>query len=293
MGTGSGKRRIDEDSAKDVKSPLDLPQLSEQQLKVVDAQVKRELDILCCASMLTPIAVHERAEIAVDVATNKILQTAYQKRREAVKALPRFWGTALAQHDQLAVLISGQDDMKALSHLTDLWVEHGSTEHRAFTIFFEFSENPYFSDTVLKKEYKYTPPEGTPAVGTGVDANGVSDAQAAFEWESHVTPQAIKINWKDDAHNLAKLFPRVANPEDPEDIEEFGSFFNFFEQASDDGNIGPIIVQDVYPDVLRLYLGEGRMLSDEEIDSEDDDESDDEDDEIDLEQPRRKKAKQA
>ncbi|KAG8737865.1 hypothetical protein FRC12_016995 [Ceratobasidium sp. 428] len=276
MGTGSGKRRIDEDNAKDVKSPLDLPQLSEQQLKVVDAQVK----------------LHERAEIAVDVASNKILQTAYQKRREAVKALPRFWGTALAQHDQLAVLISGQDDMKALSHLTDLWIEHDSTEHRAFTILFEFSENPYFLDTVLKKEYKYTPPEGT-AIGTGVDANGVSDAQAAFDWELHITPQAIKISWKDDAHNLTKLFPRAVNPEDPEDVEEFGSFFNFFEHGPDAGSIGPTIVQDIYPDALRLYLGEGRMLSDEEIDSEDDDESDDEDDEIDLEQPRRKKPKQA
>lgn len=53
----------------------------------------------------------------------------------------------------------------------------------------EFSENPYFSDKVLKKQFKYTPPEGTPTPGTGVDANGVSDAQEAFEWESHITPQ--------------------------------------------------------------------------------------------------------
>ncbi|KAG9118308.1 hypothetical protein FRC07_007240, partial [Ceratobasidium sp. 392] len=202
MGT-TGKRRMDQDNAKDVVSPLDLPQLSEQQQKLIDAQAKLQ----------------ERAEIAVDVATNKIMQSVYEKRRAAVKTLPRFWGTALAQHESLAVLITGQDDMKALAHLTDLWVEYDPAELRAFTVLFEFSENPYFTDKVLKKEYKYTPPEGTSALDTGVDANGVSDAQEAFEWESHVTPQAIKINWKDDAHNLTKLFPRVANPEDAEDIE--------------------------------------------------------------------------
>jgi len=278
MGKNSGKRRIDEDAVKDVASPLDLPQLSEKQQKLVDAQVKLQ----------------ERAEIAADAAATKIMQPVYEKRRAAVKALPRFWGTALAQHEQLAVLMAGQDDMKALSYLTDLWVEYDAVEPRAFTIFFEFSENPYFSDKVLKKEYKYTPPEGTPALGTGIDANGVSDAQVAFEWESHITPQAIKINWKDDAHNLTKLFPRVVSPEDADDIEEFGSFFNFFEHGVDDREIGPTIHQDLYPHALRFYLGEGRAMldSDDEMDSEDE-ESDEDEDEIDLEQPRKKKAKQS
>ncbi|KAG8720564.1 hypothetical protein FRC08_018841 [Ceratobasidium sp. 394] len=277
MGKNSVKRRID-DVVKDVASPLDLPELSEQEQKLVDAQVKLQ----------------ERAEIAADAATQKIMQATYEKRRAAVKKLPRFWGTALAQHEQLVVVMAGQDDMKALSYLTDLWVEYDATEHRAFTINFEFSENPYFSDKVLKKEYKYTPPEGTPAPGTGVDANGVSDAQEAFEWELHITPQAIKINWKDDAHNLTKLFPRVASPDDREDIEEFGSFFNYFEHGMDDRDIGQTIVADFYPHALRYYLGEGRVMleSDDEMDSEDE-ESDDDEEEIDLEQPRKKKAKQS
>ncbi|KAG8743229.1 hypothetical protein FRC10_000230 [Ceratobasidium sp. 414] len=278
MGKNSGKRRIDEDVVKDVTSPLDLPQLSDKQQKLVDAQVKLQ----------------ERAEIAVDAATIKIMQSVYEKRRAAVKALPRFWGTALAQHDQLVVYMAGQDDMKALSYLMDLWVEYDPVEPRAFTVMFEFSENPYFSDKVLKKEYKYTPPEGTPAPGTGVDANGVSDAQEAFDWESHITPQAIKINWKDDAHNLTKLFPRVASPEDADDIEEFGSFFSFFELGADDREIGTTILQDLYPHALRFYVGEGRATldSDDDVDSEDE-ESDEDEDEIDLEQPRKKKAKQS
>jgi len=225
------------------------------------------------------------------------MQPVYEARREAVKSLPRFWGTVLAQHAQLAVVMAGLDDMRALAHLIDLSIEYDDVEPRAFTIIFEFSENPYFSDKVLKKQYKYTPPVGAPAHGTGVDANGVSDAQEAFEWESHITPQAIKINWKDDAHNLTKLFPRVVNPDDPQDVEELGSFFNFFEHTLDVNELGPTIVQEVYPQALQYYRGEGEFGramadSDDEMDSEDED-SDDDEEEIDLEQPRKKKAKQA
>ncbi|KAL5637508.1 hypothetical protein ACGC1H_004058 [Rhizoctonia solani] len=283
MSKNNGKRRVDEDAVKEVASPLDLPELNEQQQKIVDAQTK----------------LHERAEIAVDIATQKIMQPVYAARREAVKSLPRFWGTALGQHAQLAIYLAGQDDMKALSYLTDLWVEHDSVEPRAFSIIFEFSENPYFSDKTLKKEYKYTPPEGTPAPGTNVDANGVSDAQETFDWESHITPQAIKINWKDDAHNLTKLSPRILSPEDPTDIEELGSFFNWFEHERDVSEIGPTIVQDVFPQALQYYRGEGEMSramaeSDEDMDSDDDDEEDDdEEEEIDLEEPRKKKAKRS
>jgi hypothetical protein len=202
------KRRIGDDDPKEMITPLDVPQLSESQQKLVQAQVKRMSTTHSFHFFpLTLWPVHERAEIAIDAATLKIMRPVYEARRAVVKSLPRFWGTALAQHDQLAVYMAGQDDMRALAHITDLWVEYDSIESRAFTIVFvsayslahgrakyntvtqEFSENPYFSDKLLKKEYKYTPPTGAPAPGTGVDANGVSDAQEAFEWESHITPQ--------------------------------------------------------------------------------------------------------
>jgi template-activating factor I len=54
-----------------------------------------------------------------------------------------------------------------------------------------------------------------------------------FTTDVLVNTQAIKINWKDDAHNLTKLSPRVVNPEDPNDVEELGSFFNWFELGPD------------------------------------------------------------
>ncbi|KAI0755773.1 hypothetical protein C8Q74DRAFT_1305325, partial [Fomes fomentarius] len=50
-----------------------------------------------------------------------------------------------------------------------------------------FKENPYFSNTVLKKEYKYVPPpvdtEDKP------DADGITDTMLEFSWERDVEPQ--------------------------------------------------------------------------------------------------------
>ncbi len=50
-----------------------------------------------------------------------------------------------------------------------------------------FKENPYFSNTVLKKEYKYVPPP----VDTGdkPDADGITDTMLEFSWERDVEPQ--------------------------------------------------------------------------------------------------------
>ena len=52
-----------------------------------------------------------------------------------------------------------------------------------------FGENPFFSDSVLKKEYRYLPP-------TGVDDEkkdewGVTDAQATFSWDINVNAQVL------------------------------------------------------------------------------------------------------
>ena len=45
--------------------------------------------------------------------------------------------------------------------------------------------------------------------------------------------QATKINWKDDAHNLTKLHPRVKDEDGDDMPAEGGSFFNLFEEAED------------------------------------------------------------
>jgi len=101
---------------------------------------------------------------------------------------------------------------------------------------------------VLKKEYRYLKPAG--ADDKKKDEWGVTEAQAAFSWDTNTDPQviglvqtpsanhlhfwlsqAIKINWKDNAHNLTKTNPLVLDQDG--ELSEPGSFFNLFEVAKD------------------------------------------------------------
>ena len=52
-----------------------------------------------------------------------------------------------------------------------------------------FRENPFFSDSVLKKEYRYHPKAGVD--DEKKDEWGVTDAQAAFSWDINVDAQVL------------------------------------------------------------------------------------------------------
>lgn len=50
----------------------------------------------------------------------------------------------------------------------------------------------------------------------------------------------MKINWKDPAKALTKLYPREVGDEDDEPAEP-GSFFNFFEIAADPYDVSNVL----------------------------------------------------
>ncbi|KAI5124389.1 hypothetical protein M0805_008274 [Coniferiporia weirii] len=226
-----------------------------------------------------------RAELANDRASNVRLAPVYAKRRDFVKTVPKFWPVALMNSPTFSLHVQHADDRKALIALEDIWVERDPAESRAFTLEFHFGENPFFSDKVLKKEYKFMAP---PALKTETpDEHGITESMLEFDWERDVAPQATKISWKSDAVNLTKLYPRVL---EDDDVSDPGSFFNFFEKEADPFDIGLVIANDIYPEAVDWFTGkagDGLDLSDEE-DSEDE-EDDDDAEEIDLEKPEPKK----
>jgi template-activating factor I len=189
----------------------------------------------------------------------------YEKRRPLIKEIPGFWPRVLnSSRTMLAPLLVHDEDQEALKFLEDVWIIRDEVEPRVFTLELvrqmvcmldltegihvqHFKENPFFSNSVLKKVYKYSPPADKTA-NSQADANGISDAAVDFEWETDVTTevrlrwtccpslanqfeQPFEISWKDDAHNLTKKYPQVVEGED--DLEEYGSFFNFFGAAKD------------------------------------------------------------
>ena len=52
-----------------------------------------------------------------------------------------------------------------------------------------FVENPFFSGSMLKKEYRYLPSAGID--NEKKDEWGVTDAQAAFSWVTNVDEQVL------------------------------------------------------------------------------------------------------
>ncbi|KAG9012130.1 hypothetical protein FRB94_011826 [Tulasnella sp. JGI-2019a] len=233
-----------------------------------------------------------KARAYQEIRTLERLDAVYRKRRETTKGIKKFWPTVFDEHGLLEPHLQYRDDLQALSHLTDFWLERDPQEPRAFTAEFHFSENPYFSDAVLKKEFKYELVEVDGQLPSSVKgADGMSEAMYAFDWNENIKPQAIRINWKSDDKNLTKLNPRKAEVEDEDDILDPGSFFNFFEHADDPHDLGPLFSEDLFPEAIDYFHGRGPNSKDAEGDLDGDDDSQDDnsgDEEIDLERPKKK-----
>ncbi|KAG1867828.1 hypothetical protein DFJ58DRAFT_714312 [Suillus subalutaceus] len=212
----------------------------------------------------------QRVELVIERQAMEKLNPVYEKRRAVAKSIEKFWPVALMNNTMISFHAQHTIDQLALSYLEDLWIVRDPKEPRCYTIEFYFKANPYFTDSVLKKEYKYVPPPA--ASDDNPDEDGITDSMLEFSWARDVQPSATPIHWKDPENALTKLHPRVA--------EEAGSFFNFFEIADD-----PFEVNSV-----DYFMGN---VAGDELDSEEEDSEDDDDDaeEIDLEKPRAKKQK--
>ncbi|KAJ7356994.1 hypothetical protein DFH08DRAFT_850715 [Mycena albidolilacea] len=229
-----------------------------------------------------------RVELAMDRLGQTKMTPAYEKRREVTKSITKFWPVALMNNSHFAIFAQHSADQLALSYLEDVWIARNPVEHRCYTIEFYFKENPFFKNSVLKKEYKYNAPPN--AADDKPDADGITESMLDFSWERDVEPQATKIDWKDPENALTKLYPGQTGSEDEEDmVVDSGSFFNFFEKAEDPIELGITIANEVFPEAIEYFTGE--LGGDEDLDSDDEEDEDDEAEEIDLEKPRSKKQK--
>ncbi|KAH6917425.1 hypothetical protein BKA70DRAFT_334487 [Coprinopsis sp. MPI-PUGE-AT-0042] len=285
-----GTKRASPGADEGKKNPLSV-EINEQEAKKLEAiqRIQSKLDLAL-----------ERDALAK-------LYPVYEKRRAIVKEIKNFWPVALMNNHLFAFHVQHSADQTALSFLEDVWVTRDSVDHRCFTVEFFFKENQYFSNTVLKKEFKYSPPASTE--DDKADENGITDAMLHFDWSEHVKISSMKIDWKSDENNLTKHYPRQKDEDDEDDDElpqEPGSFFNFFEHKEDpydvssvctlscsvlDPNcvqIGLAIGDEVFRNAIDFFLGNADDDSDLDEDSEDDD---DDAEEIDLEKPRPKKRK--
>lgn len=127
-----------------------------------------------------------------------------------MKGVPKFWPTALLNHHTVSIHAVHHQDQVALDYLEDVWLSRDPKEKRCFILEFVrcllflsqsrsrtlhivlqyFRENPFFHDSVLKKEYRYI--HLTDVDGEKKDEWGITDAQAAFSWDANVEPQVLE-----------------------------------------------------------------------------------------------------
>ncbi|CAE6534430.1 unnamed protein product [Rhizoctonia solani] len=200
-----------------------------------------------------------------ELAALRILQPLFEQRRKTLADQRNFWGIALGQHPEISQHLSETKDAEAISYLRDLWVERDPREHRAFTLEFYFDQNPFFSNTVLRKYYTYTSPPEVRTEDSTPDGNGVTNIMVDFDWERDITISGTKIEWKNPGSALTRLHPRPTMEEierqlKSEDADgpvpiDTGSFFHFFEEKDDEFDIGQTIAEEVFADAVRYFNG--------------------------------------
>lgn len=242
-----------------------------------DAETQKALEeIDACQNDIDSL--NERASeeiLLVEQKYNKMRKPYYEKRNELIQKIPNFWVTAFVNHPQISAVLDEEEE-ECLHHLTKVEVEEFEDIKSGYKIKFTFSENPFFSNTVLVKEF-HLATSGDPA------------------------SQSTEIQWKEGMNLVKKAHQNGNNAGQKRKHSSLSrTFFQWFidnvDPSADD--IAEVIKDDMWPNPLQYFLapdieengyddeededdedGEGLQVIGE--DDEDDEEGDDDDDEDD------------
>lgn len=216
-------------------------------------------------------ALNEKASeeiLQVEQKYNKLRKPHYEKRNELIKNIPNFWVTAFVNHPQISAVLEDVEE-DCLHYLSKLEVEEFEDIKSGYKISFIFASNPYFSNTVLVKEF-HLATTGDPA------------------------SKSSKIEWKNGMDISAKILQNGNNRKRKRGQSR--SFFQWFEDNTDPSadDIAEVVKDDMWPNPLQYYLAsdievENGISDDDDMDDsvvvldEDDDEEDedvDQEDEV-------------
>lgn len=212
-----------------------------------------------------------------------------------VTGVPNFWLTCLQNHPAIADNIEDAD-VAVLRSLTDIRLAYsGPDEKSSFTFSFHFSENDYFTDSVLTKTYlvKIEPDEN----------------ELIYEGPSYTKATGCKIQWKPGQNVTKKTIKKTQRRKGGKNAgqtrtvvkeEDVPSFFHFFdppvppanfdeiEEPSEedielhnrilmDFELGDILKDKVVPNAVMWFTGEALEYEDDDDDDDEGDEDEDED----------------
>ncbi|KAJ0394230.1 hypothetical protein P43SY_003569 [Pythium insidiosum] len=283
-----------------------LRKLQEQQATIEEQFEKERKALELKYEKLYQPLYHERAAIVsgtkeVDAVING--EGAQQEEAAGedadVKGIPGFWLRAFMNHSALADMVQ-ERDVPAFEYLIDVR-SASHEEDNGFKLEFEFSENPFFTNKVLTKEYDIgEASESGEAVlrnvkGTVIEwkaGQNLCEVTKKVKQRAKGSKETRVISRTEPCESFFQFFTPVEMPaEDDEDSDII------MRQLSGDFEIGFTIHESIVPQALLWFTGEA-VEEDSEYDPEDDedyeedeDESDDDDSEDDAPKPRKGKKK--
>lgn len=199
--------------------------------------------------------------LQVEQKYNNLRKPIFNKRADLIKKIPKFWVIVFVNHPQISALLDEEDE-EALHYLTSVEVEEFEDIKSGYRIKFHFSENPYFENNLICKEFM-------------LSENGEQ------------TCKSTNINWKENMNLTTRLSEAAAKAGQKRQHEEPESFFSWFNDQSEVGTdeVGELIKDEIWPNPLQYFLGGGNDTEEGEEDDEnvvlieDEEDDDDEDDE--------------
>ncbi|CAJ2638035.1 unnamed protein product [Trifolium pratense] len=201
------------------------------------------------------------------------------------KGIPSFWLIAMKNNDILAEEITNSDE-EALKFLKDIKYTRIDAP-KGFKLEFYFDQNPFFSNSVLKKTYQVVE-EDDPilenAIGTEIDwLNGkwLTEKKVIKKKAKIGSNNAKPINKTETCESFFNFFDPPEIPENHLNIGE-EAVEELQKEMEHDYEIGSEIRDKIIPHAVSWFTGEAAVGEFDEDDDEDDDlydeDSEDEDD---------------
>ncbi|XP_067832260.1 protein SET-like [Heptranchias perlo] len=195
---------------------------------LVSEETQRALEAVdACQHELESL--NERASeeiLRVEKKYSELRRPHFERRNRLIENIPGFWVTAFLNHPQLSALIDESDE-EAFNYMMRLEVEEFEDIKSGYRIKFNFSENPYFENSLIIKEFH---------LGTG----------------GKPVSQSTPIKWK-KGMDLTALSKGVDEKGRKRGHRSFFSWFTEHRNPTTD-EIAEVLKDDMWPNPLQYFL---------------------------------------
>jgi template-activating factor I len=219
-----------------------------------DADTQKALeDIDACQNDID--ALNEKASeeiLKVEQKYNKLRKPFFEKRNDLIQKIPNFWVTAFVNHPQISAILDEEEE-ECLHHLTRVEVEEFEDIKSGYRIKLHFSENPFFSNEMLEKEFHLATSGDPASKSTGIKwSEGMNLIKSAQSRQMG--------NGKKTRHGPRRTF--------------FQWFVDNSDPSADD--IAEVIKDDMWPNPLQYFLAPDIEVEENGVGSDEEEEDGDE-----------------